>query len=82
MRLQRYTMGDYCSGYVKDDDGEVCMNRDVEALEQACEDMLKILEDYYLQRTKEYAITGEYHIWPKFDERVANVVKRAKEAMS
>lgn len=41
MELQRYEMGDYCSGYVRNDDGDVCMSYDVERLEKSHAELLK-----------------------------------------
>lgn len=44
MELQRYEMGDYCSGYVPNDDGEVCMSYDVQRLEESHKELLNQLE--------------------------------------
>ena len=44
MELQRYEMGDYCSGYVPNDDGDVCMSYDVQRLEESHKELLNQLE--------------------------------------
>lgn len=44
MELQRYEMGDYCSGYVPNDDGEVCMSYDVQRLEESHAELLGALK--------------------------------------
>jgi hypothetical protein len=43
MELQRYEMGDYCSGYVPNDDGEVCMSYDVRKLEANMDETIRLL---------------------------------------
>ena len=43
MELQRYEMGDYCSGYVPNDDGEVCMSYDVRKLEDNMDEAIRLL---------------------------------------
>lgn len=53
MELQRYEMGDYCSGYVPNDDGEVCMSYDVQGLEESHAELLKSLKELY------YTVQGE-----------------------
>lgn len=53
MELQRYEMGDYCSGYVPNDDGEVCMSYDVQRLEESHAELLKALKELY------YTVQGE-----------------------
>ncbi len=45
MELQRYEMGDYCSGYVPNDDGEVCMSYDVQRLEESHAKMVELLKE-------------------------------------
>ncbi len=45
MELQRYEMGDYCSGYVPNDDGEVCMSYDVRRLEESHAKMVELLKE-------------------------------------
>lgn len=45
MELQRYEMGDYCSGYVPNDDGEVCMSYDVRWLEESHQRLLDALKE-------------------------------------
>ena len=45
MELQRYEMGDYCSGYVPNDDGEVCMSYDVQRLEESHTKMVELLKE-------------------------------------
>ena len=45
MKLQRYEMGDYCSGYVPNDDGEVCMSYDVQRLEESHAKMVELLKE-------------------------------------
>ena len=43
MELQRYEMGDYCSGYAPNDDGEVCMSYDVRKLEANMDEAIRLL---------------------------------------
>lgn len=45
MELQRYEMGDYCSGYVPNDDGDVCMSYDVQRLEESHAKMVELLKE-------------------------------------
>jgi hypothetical protein len=65
-KLQRYTMGDHWNCFVEDDDGELCISRDVYELEakyaqleashaellERAEDISKLLE--YFVVTNEY----------------------------
>jgi hypothetical protein len=44
MELQRYEMGDYCSGYVRNDDGDVCMSYEVRWLEESHKELLEALK--------------------------------------
>ena len=46
MELQRYEMGDYCSGYVPNDDGDVCMSYDVQRLEESHKELLNALKTF------------------------------------
>lgn len=54
MELQRYEMGDYCSGYVPNDDGEVCMSYDVQRLEESHKELLDIVERITRNNSRTY----------------------------
>ena len=64
MELQRYEMGDYCSGYVRNDDGDVCMSYDVERLEKSNAELLaaakSVVERWDSPLWKEQGHTGTF----------------------
>lgn len=60
MELQRYEMGDYCSGYVPNDDGEVCMSYDVRKLEESHQRLLDALNFVLEHDMGDYKTADEF----------------------
>lgn len=62
MELQRYEMGDYCSGYVPNDDGEVCMSYDVQRLEESHKELLNVLREMVAVYSGQVQNDGNYTV--------------------
>ena len=62
MELQRYEMGDYCSGYAPNDDGEVCMSYDVQRLEESHKELLDVLREMVAVYSGQVQNDGNYTV--------------------